>query len=35
MNEFPWLGASFALLILFFAVFMIAKLGKNIIEEKC
>lgn len=35
MNEFPWMGASFALVILCFAVFMISKLGKNIIDEKC
>lgn len=35
MNEFPWLGAAFALLILGFAIFMITNLGSNVSDDIC
>lgn len=35
MDEFPVLGAAVAALILFFSVFMIANVGKNVNDEIC
>jgi len=35
MNEFPWMGASFAALIVCFAFFMISNVGKNVSKDIC
>ena len=35
MNEFPLMGAAVAGLILCFAIFMIANVGKNVSDEIC
>jgi hypothetical protein len=35
MNEFPWMGAAFALGIVSFAVFMILNIGKNVSDDMC
>lgn len=35
MDEFPWMGAAFASVVFFFAVFMIKNVGKNVSEDIC
>jgi hypothetical protein len=35
MSEFPWMGAAFAGVVLFFAIFMITNVGKNVSDDIC
>lgn len=35
MSEFPWMGAVFAGVVLVFAIFMIANVGKNVSDDIC